>query len=429
MAASIKLLSIVAMGLGFFSATSTSNASNTQTLQTTKQTSSGGLLAIKKANWWEEGQKEPVIHLVIDKGLQTVSVYSNERLISKSNVSTGKEGYETPGGIFSILSKNRTHFSNIYANSPMPFMQRLTWSGIALHKSKSVPDYPASHGCIRLPSAFASQLFKFTRNGAQVIVTRLDVRPEKFSSPDLFSIGIGSIPGSKNLRPTFPVVASAGKSLPVVSTKPLRVLLTRNSGREKLTETQKILNELGYDAGDADGWMGPQTGRAIKAFQTDYKHNKSGALSDGLLRQLYSATGRGEPKNGHVYVRRNKKPLFDMAVVLTDEKVPLGTHHFTAVYPDESAGENAGGNDDDIKASRPYWLSMTIEQTGWAGRDEGDFTSPSTARRALARFKLPDDLKQKISAMIIQGSTVSIADQGISKETVATGTDFIVLTK
>ena len=80
--------------------------------------------------------------------------------------SSGKSGYSTPSGVFSILSKNRYHYSNIYRGAPMPYMQRLTWSGIAFHGSNSVPkDRPASHGCIRLPHSFASQLFKFTEKG------------------------------------------------------------------------------------------------------------------------------------------------------------------------------------------------------------------------------------------------------------------------
>lgn len=419
----IKMLLTVATAVGLVAMPVAANSANQQSkkILTPGTNSSNGLLAIGGGNWWEEGKRDPVIHLIVDKALQKVSVYSNGKLITTSNVSTGKEGHETPGGIFSVLSKNRVHHSNIYSRSPMPFMQRLTWSGIALHESNSVPAYPASHGCIRLPGTFASQLFKFTHRGAQVIVTAQNVRPEEFSSPDIFDIGIGTPLHTSSLRPTVQVVPGTVNSIPGADDKPIRILLTRNSGREKLMEIQNILNQLKYDAGEADGWMGPQTGKAILAFQKDYKHKKTGALSDALLGQLYRATGRGKPKNGHVYVRRNKKPLFDVAVVLADEKVPLGTHHFTAVVPDSST--------EIAQTGKPHWLSLSIEETGWAGRDEGDFTAPSSPKRALARFDIPDDLKTKLSRLIIHESTVVISDQGISKETVATGTDFIVLTK
>ncbi len=381
---------------------------------------SGNLIS-SAANWWEEGKSDPVIHLIVNKELQKVAVYSNGRLISQSKVSTGKQGYETPGGIFSILSKNKVHFSNIYARAPMPFMQRLTWSGIAFHKSNSVPAYPASHGCIRLPGKFASKLFKFTDHGAQVIITRLEVEPKVFYSPDLFDFATGNALVTNSLKPGESVVSGNVKAAGGEDQKPVRVLLTRNSGREKLTEIQTILNELNYDAGEPDGWMGPQTAKAIRAFQKDYKHDVTGALNDELMGQLYRATGRGKPKNGHVYVRLNKEPLFDMAVVLADEKTPLGTHHFTAVIPKENPG-NAGSNP-------PYWLQVSIEETGWAGRDKEDATPPSSARDALARFELPAELKARISGMMVHGSTVVISDQGISRETVAKGTDFIVLTK
>ena len=87
-------------------------------------------------------------------------------------MSTGQPGYETPTGSFAILQKNRDHRSNLYNGAPMPFMQRLTWDGVALHAGE-IPGRPASHGCIRLPMAFARNLFAVTRLGASVHVTDL----------------------------------------------------------------------------------------------------------------------------------------------------------------------------------------------------------------------------------------------------------------
>ena len=78
-------------------------------------------------------------------------------------------GHDTPTGTFTILQKRRTHFSNIYDNAPMPFMQRLTWDGIALHAGQ-IPGTPASHGCVRLPTAFARHLFGETSLGARVYI-------------------------------------------------------------------------------------------------------------------------------------------------------------------------------------------------------------------------------------------------------------------
>jgi hypothetical protein len=81
----------------------------------------------------------------------------------------GEEGHETPTGVFTILQKNEKHKSNIYNNAPMPYMQRLTWDGIALHAG-NLPGYPQSHGCVRMPMAFAENLFKSTEKGGTVVV-------------------------------------------------------------------------------------------------------------------------------------------------------------------------------------------------------------------------------------------------------------------
>jgi lipoprotein-anchoring transpeptidase ErfK/SrfK len=91
-------------------------------------------------------------------------------LIGVSTVSTGKPGHDTPTGTFNILEKQLKHRSTLYNDAPMPFMQRLTWDGVALHAG-NIPGYPASHGCIRLPAAFAELLFNATRLGVSVTIT------------------------------------------------------------------------------------------------------------------------------------------------------------------------------------------------------------------------------------------------------------------
>jgi hypothetical protein len=96
-------------------------------------------------------------------------VFRDGVLWKSSPVSTGKRGKRTPTGVFAILQKKRFHRSNLYSNAPMPFMQRLTWSGIAIHAGH-LPGYPASHGCIRIPSAFASELFKITDMAATGVI-------------------------------------------------------------------------------------------------------------------------------------------------------------------------------------------------------------------------------------------------------------------
>ena len=120
--------------------------------------------------WLEEGPFAGPLYLVISIDRQMVHVYDGDRLVGMASVSTGMKGHHTPTGEFPVLQKREWHRSNIYSNAPMPFMQRLTWNGIALHAGHN-PGYPASHGCIRLPYAFARKLFGITQVGTLVSVT------------------------------------------------------------------------------------------------------------------------------------------------------------------------------------------------------------------------------------------------------------------
>ena len=123
--------------------------------------------------------------LVVSLGNQKVDIYRGMTLITSSSVSTGKRGYATKAGVFSILEKRRRHYSNLYGGAPMPWMQRLTWSGTALHAGV-VPGYPASHGCIRLPYYFAPKLFSMTDVGGQVVVAHGRVTPKLIEHAALF---------------------------------------------------------------------------------------------------------------------------------------------------------------------------------------------------------------------------------------------------
>ncbi|RYD35352.1 MAG: L,D-transpeptidase [Verrucomicrobiaceae bacterium] len=120
--------------------------------------------------WWQPqlAPSGPVVVLVSIPG-QTLHVYRNGILIGRSTVSTGTKGHATPGGVFTILEKKQEHYSKKYDNAPMPNMQRLTWTGIAMH-SGNLPGYPASHGCIRMPFDFSQLLFKATARGGTVVV-------------------------------------------------------------------------------------------------------------------------------------------------------------------------------------------------------------------------------------------------------------------
>jgi lipoprotein-anchoring transpeptidase ErfK/SrfK len=120
--------------------------------------------------WWNPhiSPDGPVVVLV-SLPQQTAHVYRNGILVGRSSVSTGTKGHKTPTGVFTILEKKEEHASNLYKNAPMPNMQRLTWSGIAMH-SGNLPGYPASHGCIRMPYDFSERLFSITARGGTVVI-------------------------------------------------------------------------------------------------------------------------------------------------------------------------------------------------------------------------------------------------------------------
>ncbi|KRR01012.1 L,D-transpeptidase [Bradyrhizobium valentinum] len=133
---------------------------------------------IKETNAKPQG---PLI-IAVSVEQQKVRVYDAKGLFAESPVSTGMKGHSTPMGVFSVIQKHKMHRSNIYSGAPMPYMQRITWSGIAMHAGV-LPGYPASHGCIRMPTAFAIKMWNWTRMGARVIITPGPITPASFSHP------------------------------------------------------------------------------------------------------------------------------------------------------------------------------------------------------------------------------------------------------
>src|SRR5262245_32779365 len=127
----------------------------------------------------------PPVLAIVSLNDQRVTIYAADGKMLQSPVSTGSTGYETPAGIYSVVQKKEVHQSNVYEDGNMPFMQRITWTGIALHAGV-LPGHPASHGCVRLPHAFAQQLFDLTDIGLRVIVVPDDILPSDITHPVLF---------------------------------------------------------------------------------------------------------------------------------------------------------------------------------------------------------------------------------------------------
>ncbi|MDQ3229718.1 MAG: L,D-transpeptidase family protein [Pseudomonadota bacterium] len=126
-------------------------------------------LAAGEFEWAPKLSPQGAMVVVVSLPEQRAHVYRDGVRIGVSTISSGKPGNDTPTGVFPILQKKRLHHSNLYNNAPMPYMQRLTWDGIALHAGK-IPGTPASHGCVRLPLEFSKLLFDETEHGMLVVI-------------------------------------------------------------------------------------------------------------------------------------------------------------------------------------------------------------------------------------------------------------------
>ena len=180
--------------------------------------------------WAPERSPDGPALVVVNLATQRAVLFRNGLPIAASSVSSGAKGTETPTGVFTILQKNKDHYSKTYNNAPMPNMQRLTWKGIALHAGK-LPGYPASHGCIRLPMKFSELLFSQTALGMTVVITSLAVLPRESGAPTLAEAAApsaGKAPLTNAAYVWTPEKAPKGMTSVIVSTKDERALVFRD---------------------------------------------------------------------------------------------------------------------------------------------------------------------------------------------------------
>lgn len=191
--------------------------------------------------WHPERQRTGPVAVIVSLPEQRVHVYRNGIRIAVSTCSTGKPGHETPTGVFVVLQKDKHHKSSTYDDAPMPNMNRLTWSGIALHAG-NLPGYPASHGCVRLPMAFSERLFDITHLGTPVIISGAVTDPQDLSHPGMvlgayaareFGAAVTSLRGKQRPNDWTDL-----EKQPVVS-----VILSTFDGRAMLVENSEIRAE------------------------------------------------------------------------------------------------------------------------------------------------------------------------------------------
>jgi hypothetical protein len=200
--------------------------------------------------WYPEISPAGPVVIIVSLPGQRMYVYRNGVRIGVSTVSTGTKSHATPTGIFTILQKKVRHESNIYKGARMPHMQRLTWTGIAMHAGH-LPGYPASHGCVRLPVDFAEKLYSVTRNGTNVIITDDKFAPGETAEPGKLLSGKTGAPSTNTLAQGqyewHPEDAPTGPVSIILSTTDRQVYVYRNGieiGRTAVSTTG-----LGQDLG------------------------------------------------------------------------------------------------------------------------------------------------------------------------------------
>lgn len=188
--------------------------------------------------------KETTVHpqmplvIAVSIGSQRVKIFDANGLFAEAPVSTGMPGHPTPMGVFSVIEKDRYHHSNIYSGAPMPFMQRITWGGVAMHAGV-LPGYPASHGCIRMPNEFATRMWGWTKMGARVFVTPGEVAaPAPFSHPLLAAYKVAPQPVAAEppANPDAKVGPKADLGAPEIKSIETKLDLRPSVGHDKLVE-------------------------------------------------------------------------------------------------------------------------------------------------------------------------------------------------
>ena len=188
-------------------------------------------------NWFPERSETGPILIIVSVPDQRVHVYRNGVRIAASSCSTGKPGHRTPTGVFTILQKDKHHRSSTYNGAPMPNMNRLTWSGIALHAGQ-LPGYPASHGCIRLPMGFSERLFQVTRLGMTVVIADDTTQPASVTHPGMI---LGQYARNEFHAVETAILRSAYAEGHEAKPKTTALVVSRKSGTARVLENGRVV--------------------------------------------------------------------------------------------------------------------------------------------------------------------------------------------
>jgi hypothetical protein len=275
-------------------------------------------------NWYPDRSPDGPILIIVSIPDQLVHIYRNGVRIAASTCSTGKPGHGTPTGVFKILQKDKNHRSSTYNNAPMPNMNRLTWSGVALHAGQ-LPGYPASHGCVRLPKEFSALLFGVTKLGMTVVIADDTSQPEEVAHPGMVlgeyavnefhavdtAIKRSEYAEARESAPVSPsvVVSRADKSIAVFDNGALVA-----AGKVEIQDPNQPLGERVFTLTGSDDqagelhWDAATVGRLTKSVGADNASALRRVKADPAVREA---------------IRKRLK--FGMTVVTTDEPADAKT--------------------------------------------------------------------------------------------------------
>jgi L,D-transpeptidase catalytic domain len=391
---------------------------------------------------------EPIM-AIVSLHNQRITVYDANGWIIRAPVSSGQKGRETPAGIFSIIQKHADHYSNLYDDAYMPHMQRITWSGIALHGGP-LPGYPASHGCVRMPFDFAARLFDATRLGLRVIVAPTDVAPVEIAHPVLFASnpGAGVLAAARTAEADEAArkadqarlaagMASRQAAQAMVPVRVAENLKLRAEAQLAAAETA-LASTMSAEAKDqAEGARAQAVARiaelqvqlaAAKAEVQPKLDSVTAARAASVVaesarvsaaeaarqaaRELEPVSVLISRKTQRLYVRQAFEPILESPVTILDADRPIGTHVFTVM--------------EQSNATNMRWSVVSLDRGQGHGRDvEPKLTQPGTAKTALDRIVIPQDALDRITGMTPRSSLI-VTDEALSSET-GNGTDFVVL--
>jgi L,D-transpeptidase catalytic domain len=385
---------------------------------------------------------EPIM-AIVSLHDQQITVYDDKGLIMRAPVSSGQKGRETPAGIFSVLSKNAEHYSNLYDDAFMPHMQRLTWSGIALHGGP-LPGYPASHGCIRLPYSFAERLFGTTKVGMRVIVAPSGVGPVSIEHPALFqpkteNAAIVVAAAAAKAEETAAkadqarlaaVTANRESTLAIATVRKTEALKTRaeaelaaaeraiasasspeakeraESAKQKVTaRITELEAQLAAAKTDLQPKADAVTATRDAAVAADRERVAAADAARKAKRELEPVSVFISRKNQRLYVRQGFQPILEVPVTFKDADRPIGTYVFTAM---------------DRSGPHVRWSMVALVSEKDAGPSEVD-----RAKSALDRITIPQESIDLITEKVSPRSALIISDEPLSQET-GSSTEFIV---